>query len=284
MIIRFLLFFLLVSGGAHVLVRLLGFNMFTATLLMWSVGVAAMLAMRWAKRPLSDLGWSWGPARYHVVAFVLPLIYGGIAYSLAGAVGLVDFPNTENARHLADFAGFKEIPLLPATALTFLMLASSGLVNSMSTALGEEIGWRGFLTPLLTDRFGFLAATLATGVMWASWHMPLIFFSDYNAGGLQWVEALSFLVMIVSISGPMAWLRLKSGSLWPAAMLHATHNLFIQSFFDQLSNRADGAITMVGEFGVVLAGVALLVSLPFWWGGARLFNGNMSLTRMRAAQ
>lgn len=272
MMFRFLFVFLLVSGGAHALVRLLGFNMFTATLLMWSVGVAAMLALRWAKRPLSDLGWGWGPARYHVIAFVLPLIYGGIAYTFAGVLGLADFPNPENARNLVDFAGFKELPLLPAMALTFLLLASSGLVNSMSTALGEEIGWRGLLTPLLTQRWGFIVATLATGLFWASWHMPLIFFSAYNAGGEQYAEALSFLCMIVSISGPMAWLRLKSGSLWPAAMLHATHNLFIQSFFDQLSNRGESTITMVGEFGVILAGAALLVSLPFWLDGARRFS------------
>jgi len=53
-------------------------------------------------------------------------------------------------------------------------------------------------------------------------------------------------------------------------MLHAAHNLFLQNFFDPLSGRGDNAITMVGEFGVILAAVSLLVSLPFWWAGARL--------------
>lgn len=268
--LRFVIVFLLVSGSAQLLVKALGFNMFTATILMWSVGIAALLAMKWAKQPLSALGWAWGGARYHAIAFVLPLIYGGLAYTLSGAVGLAKFPDAENTRQLAGFAGFPDMPLLLAMIATFMLVASAGLVNSMSTALGEEIGWRGLVTPLLTSQWGFLAATLVTGLMWAAWHMPLVLFSDYNAGGAKLFEVLSFTLMLVSISGPMAWLRLKSGSLWPAAMLHATHNLFIQNFFDALSSRGESAITMIGEFGVVLAGVSLLVSLPFWVSGARL--------------
>jgi len=268
--IRFLLVFLLTTGSAQALVKLLGFNMFTAAILMWSVGLSALITLRWAKIPLSALGWKWGATRYHVIAFVLPLVYGGIAYPLAAAMGLAKFPVEESAKQIVSFAGLGEAPLLPAMAATFLMLSFSGLINSMSTALGEEIGWRGLVTPLLTSHWGFIAATLVTGLMWAGWHMPLIFFSDYNAGGTKLFEALSFACMIVSISGPMAWLRLKSGSLWPAAMLHAAHNLFLQNFFDPLSGRGDNAITMVGEFGIVLAAVSLLVSLPFWWAGARL--------------
>lgn len=278
MFTRFLIVFLVVSGGAHLLVKLLGFNMMTVTLLMWSVGVSAMLSLLWSRIPLTALDWNWGRARYHVIAYVLPLVYGGIAYCVAGAFGLVEFPSAENARNLTDFSGVQGLPLLPAVAATFLLLATSGLVNSLSTALGEEIGWRGLLTPLLTSRWGFILATLVTGLLWASWHMPLIFFSGYNAGGLQSAEVASFIVMIVAISGPLAWLRMKSGSLWPAAMLHATHNLFLQNFFDQLTKRGESQITMTGEFGVVLAATVLLVSLPFWWDGARQLRSDFPRT------
>ena len=267
---RFLFLMLLISGSAHLAANLLGLNMFTAPILMWSVGVCAMLAMRWEGLPLSGLGWGWGPARYHLIAFALPLVYGGIAYTAAGLAGLADFPNAENIRRLTDFAGFRGMDLLPAFVLTMLLFLPSGLVNSMASSLGEEIGWRGFLTPLLTSHWGFVAASAATGLMWAGWHVPLVFFTEYNGGGVKSVEVLCFLCSAISISGPMAWLRLKSGSLWPAAMLHAAHNLIIQSVFDRFTVRGDGAITMVGEFGVVLAAVTLLVSLPFWWDGARL--------------
>jgi membrane protease YdiL (CAAX protease family) len=31
--------------------------------------------------------------------------------------------------------------------------------------------------------------------------------------------------MVVAIAVPMAWLRLRTGSVWPAAIMHALHNL-----------------------------------------------------------
>jgi membrane protease YdiL (CAAX protease family) len=93
--------------------------------------------------------------------------------------------------------------------------------------------------------------------------------SGYNGGGDVRFEILSFAIGVVAISGPMTWLRLRSGSLWPCAVLHASHNLFVQGVFDRLTTRGDGAITVVGEFGVVFAGSLLLVSLPFWTMGMR---------------
>jgi membrane protease YdiL (CAAX protease family) len=36
---------------------------------------------------------------------------------------------------------------------------------------------------------------------------------------------------MIGMSVIMAWLRLASGSLWTAAVFHASHNQFIQVFF-----------------------------------------------------
>src|SRR5690606_10661554 len=102
-----------------------------------------------------------------------------------------------------------------------------------------------------------------------SWHLPILMFSDYNAGGEKLYELISFVVMITAISGAFAWLRLDSGSLWPAATLHASHNLMLQAIYDPMTARGDSAITMVGEFGVVTAVVCVLICLPFWIAGMR---------------
>lgn len=151
-----------------------------------------------------------------------------------------------------------------------MIIGSVGMVGSVSTGLGEEIGWRGFLTPRLTAMSGFVVATLITGLIWSSWHVPMLVLSEYNGGGDQRFEIASFMIMVIAISGAFAWLRLKSGSLWPAATLHASHNLFIQGIFDPLTTRGADEITMVSEFGVVLAGVAVVVCIPFWVMGARI--------------
>ncbi|MGI8746267.1 MAG: hypothetical protein ACR2NN_27550 [Bryobacteraceae bacterium] len=54
-------------------------------------------------------------------------------------------------------------------------------------------------------------------------------------GVIQSLASARFSVMIVATGTMAAWLRLRSGSLWPAAILHASHNLFIQSVFDPLT-------------------------------------------------
>jgi uncharacterized protein len=249
-----------------------GFTGLLATAVMWSIAISAMLALTLTGQDLSSLGWKWGPARYHVIAFLLPILYGGAGYAIASAAGLVTFPSADGLANLQRAAGFQSLPATLGLAVSLLLIATAGMVGSMSTALGEEIGWRGFLTPRLTAMSGFVVATLITGIIWGAWHMPMLVFSDYNAGGDKAYEMASFAVFIVSGSAVYAWLRLESGSLWPAATLHASHNLFIQNVFDPLAVRGDNPITMVGEFGVVTAAVGLLCTLPFWILGIRRYG------------
>jgi uncharacterized protein len=247
-----------------------GFTGFFVTALMWSVGIAAMLTLKLTGQSLSSLGWAWGPARYHWIALLLPLVYAGIAYGGAAAGGLIEFATPTTRAVLPAALGLDDLAPTLGFVAAILIIGTIGMVQSMSTGLGEEIGWRGFLTPRLTALSGFIVATLITGLIWSSWHIPMLVLSDYNGGGDQRFEIASFMIMVVAISGAFAWLRLKSGSLWPAATLHASHNLFIQGIFDPLTTRGANEITMVSEFGVVLAAVAVVVCIPFWAMGARI--------------
>jgi membrane protease YdiL (CAAX protease family) len=94
--------------------------------------------------------------------------------------------------------------------------------------------------------------------------MPLIIFADYNGGTPTLYSIACFAIMVVGISFPFAWLRLRSGSVWPVAILHASHNLFIQGFFDQVT--VDTGITkyLLSEFGAVLALAAAITGWLFW--------------------
>ena len=144
------------------------------------------------------------------------------------------------------------------------LYATVGVIRSTARALGEEIDWRGFLLPRLVRQAGFTLGCFLSGCIWALWHYPALLFADYNAG-TQPVFALGcFTLMVIADSYILGWLRLKSGSLWPAAILHASHNLFIQAIFDQMTAPVGRALYSTTEFG---AGLALTVSafaVYFW--------------------
>ena len=76
--------------------------------------------------------------------------------------------------------------------------------------------------------------------------------------------------MIIGDSVIMAWLRLRSASLWPAALFHASHNNFIQDVFTPMTG-ARGAITpyAIDEFGFMLPLVVLVFAAWVWRAGVR---------------
>jgi hypothetical protein len=111
----------------------------------------------------------------------------------------------------------------------------------------------------------FTKTALISGVVWAAWHMPVILFADYHSGSTPVTFAAAcFAVMVIGISFPFAWLTLKSRSLWPAVLLHTTHNVFIQGFFDRLTGTGRYTSYITGEFGIGLVLTGLITAYVFW--------------------
>jgi uncharacterized protein len=145
------------------------------------------------------------------------------------------------------------------------MLAGSfGLITNLASALGEEIGWRGFLVPELFKTMGFTGTALFSGIVWACWHYPLIIWGGYNGGTPTWYSLMCFTVSIVAISFVFAWIRLKSGTLWAAAILHASHNCYIQDILSPLTRNTGKTAWFIDEFGAVLPIVAVGFAVYFW--------------------
>jgi len=213
--------------------------------LMWCPGVSALVTRLAFQRDLRGEGWGWGETRWNALAYVLPLGYAGVAY---GAVWLAGLGGVDLAR-------FK------ASVPVFFLL---GTFQSLLSATGEELGWRGFLVPTLARTTSFGRTALLSGAVWAAWHMPLIFFADYNGGTPGWYSAFWFAVMVVSLGVPFAWLRLRSGSVWPAAILHAAHNLFVQAFFDRVTVDTGPTKWLTSEFGAALALSVAVTAWLFW--------------------
>jgi membrane protease YdiL (CAAX protease family) len=217
------------------------------------------------RRTLRGLGWGWGSTRHQAYAYLLPLAYAGAAYVAVWATGLGSFPDSTRLVRSLAAAGFDpSISPLPAAGLWLVIIATVGFLRGCIFATGEEIGWRGYLVPHLTEAYGATKGTLITGTVWALWHFPAICLLEYRGTTPSWYSASMFFVMVVGISFVFTWLRLASGSLWTGAFLHASHNAFIQGYFDRVTGDTGATAWLIGEFGLALALTGALTGYLVW--------------------
>ena len=106
-----------------------------------------------------------------------------------------------------------------------LFVLGLGLFNG----LVEEIGWTGFVTPLLLQKQNFIKAGITLGIMWGLWHLLANYLgSDAAAGSISLL--LYILVMLFSFLPPfrvlMTWVYRHTGSLLIAVLMHASLNMF----------------------------------------------------------
>lgn len=227
--------------------------------LMWCPGAAALLASLLTRRPLSQIGWRWS-WRWAFLAYVIPVAYAGVAFGGTWALGLGAFPDHEFLARISERfggAGASEISVL----LRYVLFqGTAGVLLGCVSGLGEEIGWRGFLVPELARTMPFARVAFWSSAVWAVWHYPILLFADYNGGTPAWYGLTCFTVMVFCIGVLFAWSRLASGSVWPAAILHGSHNLWVQGVFDPLTADTGRTKWVIGEFGAALAIVSLGVA------------------------
>jgi uncharacterized protein len=126
-----------------------------------------------------------------------------------------------------------------------------GLASLVCYGFGEEVGWRGFLYPLLRRRHRPLVASLLVVPFWAVWHIPLFLATDgYRSMGVG--GASGWLVSLASGSLLTAWLydRARS-SVLPAAVLHAVLDIFFLADVGVPTQSALGAVVTLAGLAVV---------------------------------
>jgi len=232
--------------------------------MMWSPALGAFLTSLIIKRPISAMAWKWGASSYQLWSYLVPLFYSLAAYLIIWTVGWGKFYDHEFVREIAESFGLEKLPQGFVIALYILLTASISMVRSMSTALGEEIGWRGFLAPEMYKLLGYTKTAFIVGCIWALWHLPILLFADYNSGTPAWYGFSCFSILVISGSFIFTWFRLKSGSLWTAVILHASHNLFIQAIFTPLTLTSEKTKYFYDEFGIVIPILSLLVAIYLW--------------------
>ncbi len=226
--------------------------------LMWCPGVSGLATRLAFQGNLRGHGFGWGKTKYEVWSYLIPLLYSSAVYLPLWFAGGFN----SNSELMTLFSSkMSQVPFAVRELVYFLALATLGMIGSCITALGEELGWRGFLVPQLARITSFPVVGFVSGAIWASWHVPLIVWADYRGFGPVWYSVTCFAVLVMGIAFLFAWMRLKSGSVWTAMLLHASHNLFVQSFYDAQTKRGHFADLWTTEFGAGLAIAGIVVAV-----------------------
>jgi len=234
-------------------------------------------------RPNFRRGW-----RFYLAAWLLPLL----AVIVGGAVYYLAFPQFFDPNLTSAREAVASTPSLAAASPWTLMLIITlsaiitGPVLLLLQSIGEEFGWRGYLLPRLVERFtgaepasgsardavpaGLYAAAarkaaLLVGVIWGLWHWPGIFLEMKAFPGTPIIVALVDLVAKCSVGVLLAWVTLRSGSAWPAAIGHGVVNATFGLSLYMLNgpmNRLLGPLPsgLIGVLGYLALALVLLFS------------------------
>jgi membrane protease YdiL (CAAX protease family) len=149
---------------------------------MWCPAIAAFITKWIYKDNYCNLGWKWPKPKIIIFAFLIPVLYSLITYLIIWTNGWGHFYNQEFVKTVAESYGLTAYSTPIILTLFIFMKGIFGVFKSSANALGEEIGWRGFLTPQLYAKYGYVKTSLIVGVIWAIWHYTVLIFGDYNNG------------------------------------------------------------------------------------------------------
>lgn len=213
--------------------------------------------------------------KYYLLAAFVPGVLEGIGVVLYFLVfpSQFDLSLTYMAQLLALAGQTANLPQLTLPAVIaaglLLILAAPLVVVNHAAAFGEEIGWRGFLLPLLIDELGLRRAVLLDGVLWGMAHAPLVCFGLNYTGsypGAPWSGMLMMVLFATTLGIFFSYLTLRSGSIFPACIAHGAINAIreapllvcLDTYNALLGPKPSG---LIGMAGFLVLGAVLLVKL-----------------------
>jgi len=169
-----------------------------------------------------------------------------------------------------------------ATPLASFVVPEGGIVDTiisfliqfvlftLTFALWEEIGMRGYLLPRLLP-LGRRRALALSGLVWVAWHMPLILLTLVFPVGNKLISLPLFVATVVAASFVYGYLRIYTGSVWPASIAHSVHNAAWGALgaFTATSNPVIVKKYLVGDYGIFILVGAVIGAI---WVGRRLMG------------
>jgi membrane protease YdiL (CAAX protease family) len=143
----------------------------------------------------------------------------------------------------------------------FINLSILGMVGT-ATALGEEIGWRGYLQPRL-DTAGVRGSVMIVWLCQVLYHAPLIVGAGYARTDGFLNDLVRFAAADLALAFIWAAESYRAVSVWPAVFFHSFHNTISQWLFPRLFAGGDNELWL-GETGILPAMLYAVVGAAFY--------------------
>jgi membrane protease YdiL (CAAX protease family) len=214
------------------------------------------------RQGFADAGLRWGKGRYYLAAWLLPVALGIAAMGLAVWLRQAEFDPymTEVMVRIKLQYGAMKLP--PFERMRFYFIIGSltqVVIINLIPCFGEEFGWRGYLLMRLLP-LGRARAMVLTGAIWGIWHAPIILQGhNYPQHPLLGVPLMVTFCILLGVM--LGWLRLASGSVFPATVGHASVNGPGSTALAFLRARNDLTAGLTGLLG---QGVMLLFVVLLW--------------------
>ena len=190
-----------------------------------------------AKIPLKGMGFKpklKGNLKYIALAWLGPVIFT----ILGAALYFLIFPERLDltGMYIREVGGEAVIQQLAEQGLTVPVYMAINVITSLAYApwvnmffaLGEEVGWRGAMDPMLKEHFGKVKGSIIGGIIWGAWHWPVMIIAGYEYGKGYWGEPVLGMVMFclfTTVAGTLLdFLYEKTGCIWVPALGHGAIN------------------------------------------------------------
>lgn len=223
--------------------------------------VAGLLTRLIFQKNLSGVGWKRGRFRYYPLAYVLPVIWLVIAHAIMWSTAIADISVEAFVAYVTEMTNGSFDTLLSGLfAVAFISVPFTTIL-----VLQEELGWRGLLVPELAKFTSFTTNCLITTLIWAVYHFPLIVGFGYISGSApMWYKLVTAVLFLIPVTVIVNWLRLRSGSIWPPSLLHASGNAFMGNLFAPLTVAGSNFDYWGGAAGLMIFLVTAAVAYLFW--------------------
>lgn len=192
------------------------------------------------KADFKGMGWKpkiKGNVRWIIFCLIVPMFL----VVMGAAIFFLIFPDLFDPKGSYMLESYRQLGVdfeaqLEASGMNFGTYRAVMIIGSMTVlpfvnmlfAIGEEIGWRGFLYPELRKGFGRVKTWLIGGVIWGAFHFGAILAGGYEYGfdyiGVPVLGPIAFTFCCISLGVLHEIIYDRTKCIWFTALFHGGFN------------------------------------------------------------